>query len=46
MLGRVFRFFSPESFLSILRDGDKVFNVSQTHEVKVAEFTEAASSKK
>lgn len=44
--GTGIQIFSPESFLSLLRDGDKVFVVNPAYEVEVSMFIGAATSKK
>ena len=44
--GSGIQIFSPESFLSLMRDGDKVFVVNPMYEVEVTKFIEASSSKK
>lgn len=44
--GMGIKIFSPESLLSLLRDGDKIFVANPAYEVEVSKFIEVASSKK
>ena len=44
--GTGIQIFSPETFLSLLRDGDKVFVVNPAYKVEVKEFLEANYSRK
>ena len=44
--GMGIKIFSPKSFLSLLRDGDKIFVVNPAYEVEIKEFLEANYLKK
>lgn len=44
--GTGIQIFSPESFLSLLKDDDKIFVANPAYEVEVSKFIEVASSKK
>ena len=44
--GKGIKIFSPESFLSLLKDDDTIFIANPAYEVEVAKFIEVASSKK